>query len=48
MAKILLVEDNTNDVDMTLWAFNQSNLQAEIVVAHDGPEALELLLPADQ
>jgi two-component system response regulator len=45
---ILLIEDNTNDVDMTLWAFNQSNLNAEIVVAHDGSEALELLLPADQ
>lgn len=44
---ILLIEDNHHDSDMTLWAFDQSNLNAEIIVAHDGNEALDLLRPAD-
>ncbi|MGI5835607.1 MAG: response regulator [Chloroflexota bacterium] len=40
---ILLVEDNPDDIDLTLRAFKKSNLLNEVVVARDGVEALELL-----
>ena len=40
---ILLVEDNPDDVDLTLLAFKKNNILNEVVVAHDGEEALELL-----
>jgi len=43
---ILLVEDNLNDVGLTLRAFKKSQIANEIIVAHDGAEALDLLLPA--
>ncbi|MDO8413760.1 MAG: response regulator [Gallionellaceae bacterium] len=41
---ILLVEDNPDDVELTLEAFSEINLLNKIIVAHDGAEALELLL----
>lgn len=44
---ILLVEDNPDDVDLTLRAFNKNKLANRIEIAHDGVEALEYLLPAD-
>jgi two-component system, response regulator len=40
---ILLVEDNADDVELTLRAFKQHNLTNEIIVARDGAEAEELL-----
>jgi two-component system response regulator len=40
---ILLVEDNPNDVELTLRAFNKSKVVNQIVVATDGEEALEYL-----
>ena len=40
---ILLVEDNPNDVELTLAALRQANLANEIVVAQDGDEALDFL-----
>lgn len=40
---ILLVEDNPDDEKLTLRALTKNNIQNEVVVAHDGPEALELL-----
>ena len=44
---VLLVDDCMDDVTLTLRAFKKSKLDAEIVVAHDGIEALDLLLLAD-
>ncbi len=38
---ILLVEDNADDVDLTLRAFGKSRIVNQIVVARDGAEALE-------
>jgi two-component system response regulator len=40
---ILLVEDNPNDVELTLQAFEKSNVINEIVVARDGEQALHYL-----
>jgi two-component system response regulator len=40
---ILLVEDNPDDVELTLLAFKQSKIVNEIVVAKDGQEALNYL-----
>ena len=40
---ILLVEDNPNDVELTLTALRQANLANEVIVAHDGEEALDFL-----
>ena len=40
---ILLVEDNPDDELLTLMAFKDNNITNEIVVAHDGVEALEYL-----
>ena len=40
---ILLVEDNPDDVKLTLRAFNEHNLSNDIVLAQDGAEALEYI-----
>jgi len=40
---ILLVEDNPDDVALTLRAFRKNHLSNEIIVAQDGVEALEYL-----
>jgi two-component system response regulator len=42
-ADILLVEDNPNDVKLTLHAFKSANLANTVHVARDGVEALEFL-----
>lgn len=42
---ILLVEDNPKDLELTLEAFAEAQLANDIVVARDGAEALEYLLP---
>lgn len=41
--EILLVEDNPNDVELTLHAFEKERLANRIHVARDGAEALEYL-----
>jgi two-component system response regulator len=40
---ILLVEDNPDDEALTVRAFRKSNLSNDVIVAHDGVEALEYL-----
>jgi CheY-like chemotaxis protein len=40
---LLLVEDNPDDEELTLLAFEQSPIVHDVVVAHDGVEALEYL-----
>ena len=40
---ILLVEDNPNDLELSLTALRKSQLANEIVVARDGAEALDYL-----
>jgi two-component system response regulator len=44
---ILLVEDNPDDVTLTLRAFKKNNIKNRIIVASDGVAALDLLLPPD-
>jgi len=43
LKRILLVEDNQNDIEMTLEALSEYNLANEIVVTRDGAEALDYL-----
>lgn len=40
---LLLVEDNPDDEELTLLAFEQSPVSNEVVVARDGVEALDYL-----
>ena len=43
MRRILLVEDDPKDVELTLTALEEYNLANEVVVARDGSEALDYL-----
>ena len=41
--EILLVEDNPNDVELTLHAFKKNNLTNPVQVVRDGAEALDFI-----
>jgi DNA-binding response OmpR family regulator len=43
IGRILLVEDDPKDVELTLTALEEYNLANEVVVARDGEEALDYL-----
>jgi CheY-like chemotaxis protein len=43
LRKILLVEDNPKDVELTLEALSENNLINRVIVLKDGVEALEYL-----
>src|SRR6266705_3289934 len=44
---ILLVEDNPNDEMLTLRALKKNNIKNEVIVAHDGTEALDYLFASE-
>ena len=43
IGRILIVEDDANDVELTLTALGEYNLANEVVVARDGQQALDYL-----
>ncbi len=43
MTTILLIEDNPDDIELTMLAFQKNNIVNEVLVARDGVEALEVL-----
>jgi len=43
LGRILLVEDDPKDVELTLTALEEYNLANEVIVTRDGEEALEYL-----
>jgi CheY-like chemotaxis protein len=43
LKRIVLAEDNPNDVELTLAALSEINLANEVVVVRDGAEALDYL-----
>ena len=43
LKRILLVEDDPNDVELILSALDEHNLANEVVIARDGVEALDYL-----
>lgn len=43
LKRILLVEDDSNDIELTVMALKKHNLSNNIVVARDGVEALDYL-----
>jgi len=45
---ILLVEDNQDDVDLTLRALERNNIMNEVVVVRDGAEALEYFFGTEE
>ncbi len=48
MKRILLVEDDKNDIDLTLRALKKSRVANEVDVARDGEEALDVLMNPDE
>jgi CheY-like chemotaxis protein len=48
LKRILLVEDNAKDVELTLAALDEYNLANEVVVVRDGEQALDYLFRRGQ
>jgi CheY-like chemotaxis protein len=48
LKRILLAEDNQNDVELTLSALEEYNLANEVVVVRDGVEVIDYLLQRGQ
>ena len=48
MQEILLVEDNADDVDLTLRALRKNKIANDVIVVRDGVEALDYLFAAGQ
>jgi len=44
---ILLVEDNEDDIALTRRALAKTNVKSNVVVAHDGQEAIDFLFDKD-
>jgi two-component system response regulator len=45
---ILLVEDNPDDIELTLHALKDNSIANEVIVARDGSEAVEMLFGGDK
>jgi CheY-like chemotaxis protein len=43
LARILLVEDDPRDVELTMTALGEYNLANEVVIARDGEKAVDYL-----
>ncbi len=43
LKRILLVEDDIRDIELTLSALKETNLIGDITIAHDGAEALDYI-----
>lgn len=43
LRRILIVDDSTKDVELTIAALSEKNLANEVIVAEDGVEALDYL-----
>jgi CheY-like chemotaxis protein len=43
LKRILLVEDDIRDIELTLSALNEANLAGDIAIAHDGAEVLDYI-----
>jgi two-component system, response regulator len=42
--KVLLVEDNLSDIELTIRAFSKARIQNDLIIAEDGQAALDILL----
>ena len=47
LGRILIVEDDPRDVELTLTALEEYNLANEVVVTRDGEEALDYLFAGE-
>jgi len=48
LGRILMVEDDPKDVELSMTALEEYNLANEVIVAHDGVEALDYLYSRGQ
>lgn len=46
MSYILLVDDDRDDIQLTMLGFRDAGFKCDVAVAHDGKEALDFLLGA--